>query len=141
MTSSIGIPQKIEVATPLKYVKIYSDQSGESHFSDEEASFTLVDYAPPAPQISVSEALKAESVVFISSPPGWQGDWHPAPRRQLMFFLCGELDVEVSDGEIRRFPPGSVVLLEDTLGKGHITKVVSKERLYMVAVPLKDNSK
>jgi hypothetical protein len=30
--------------------------------------------------------------------------------------------VEVSDGEKRVFGPGSVLLVEDTTGKGHITR-------------------
>ena len=46
-----------------------------------------------------SDANRAESVAVISSPAGWYGDWHPAPRRQLMFCLAGELEVQVSDGE------------------------------------------
>ena len=74
-------PLSIEVAAPLHYVRIYSDSNGQSHFGEEEAIFQLVDYAPPAPPISVSEVFVAEGVSFISSPSGWFGDWHPAPRR------------------------------------------------------------
>ena len=72
----------------------------------------------------------------MSSPPGWHGDWHPAPQRQWIIILSGELEVEVSDGEIRIFGPGSVVLVEDTFGKGHVSRVVSRERVYCVVVPL-----
>ncbi len=127
----------IEVAPPLSYVRIYSDPDGETHFSDEQLTFTLVDYAPLAPPISVSENLASESSTLISSPPGWYGDWHPAPRRQMMFLLSGELEVKVSDGETRRFSPGSVSLLQDTKGRGHASRVVGSERVYMVAIPLK----
>jgi uncharacterized cupin superfamily protein len=80
--------------------------------------------------------IKAEGVLFISSPSNWHGDWHPAPRRQFYFPLSGELEVEVSDGEVRRFSSGDVLLLEDTFGKGHISRVVSNERGYAVFVPL-----
>jgi steroid delta-isomerase-like uncharacterized protein len=131
-------PGEIEVSGPLPYARLYCDESGASHFADEVMPFTLVDYAPPAPPISVSAVLEAESVAIISSPPGWHGDWHPAPRRQLMFVLAGELEVEVVDGERRRFGPGSAVLVEDTSCKGHISSVVGDERGYMVAVPLRD---
>lgn len=126
----------IEVSEPLAYVRIFSDAVGESHFSDEEIPFTLVDYAPPAPPVSVSTPMDAESVVFLSSPPGWHGDWHPAPRKQLMFLLSGELEVEVSDGEVRRFYSGAVILVEDTSGKGHVSRVVGEKRGYMAAIPL-----
>jgi quercetin dioxygenase-like cupin family protein len=130
-------PLSIEVAAPLHYVRIYSDANGQSHFAEEKATFQLVDYAPPALPISVSEVFAAEGVSFISSPPGWFGDWHPAPRRQFIFMLIGELEVEVSDGEVRKFVPGAVLLVEDTTGKGHISRVISKERAYLAVVPLK----
>jgi hypothetical protein len=125
------------VANPLRYMRVYSDPSGESHFGDEEMSFQLVDFAPPAPPISVSEIFKTTGEAFvISSPPGWFGDWHPAPRRQLMFSLAGELEVQVSDGETRRIGPGTILLVEDTVGKGHVTRVLGDERGFMVTVPL-----
>ncbi|MGD8538512.1 MAG: cupin domain-containing protein [Candidatus Aminicenantes bacterium] len=126
----------IEVAEPLAYVRIYSDLNGQSHFDKEEITFQLVDYAPPAPPISVSEALVAESVHFISSPSGWFGDWHPAPRRQFVFMLTGTMEVEVSDGEKRKFVPGDVLLVEDTSGAGHISRAVGNERAYLAVVPL-----
>jgi hypothetical protein len=46
------------------------------------------------------------------------------PRRQFIVHVEGEVEVEVSDGEVRRFSPGSVVLVEDTHGTGHITRPV-----------------
>jgi len=129
-------PQEIKVADPFKYTRIYTDEDGVSHFGVTEVTFTLAEYAPPAPPISVSKGMNVESVVFISSPPGWHGDWHPVPRRQIMFCLAGELEVQVSDGMVRRFGPGSVVLVEDTEGKGHISRVVGTERVFMAALPM-----
>ncbi len=130
-------PLPIKAAAPLQYVRIYSDSNAQSHFGEVEATFQLMDYAPPAPPISVSEVFAAEGVSFISSPSGWFGDWHPAPRRQFIFMLSGELEVEVSDGEVRKFVLGAVLLVEDTTGKGHISRVVGKERAYLAVVPLK----
>lgn len=126
----------IAVADPLPYVRVYSDAEGESHFEDAELSFTLADFAPPAPPISVSEAMAADTVAVISSPAGWYGDWHPAPRRQLMFMLVGELEVQVSDGQVKRFRAGDVFLVEDTTGKGHVSTVVGDVRCFIANVPL-----
>ena len=42
-----------------------------------------------------------------------------------------------SDGEVRRFPPGALLLLEDTTGKGHITRIVSEEAVLIFSVALK----
>jgi hypothetical protein len=130
----------MEVSEPLQYLRIYSDDDGESHFADEEFPFNLVDFAPPAPPISVTDFMRAENVGIISSPSGWHGDWHPAPRRQLLFCLSGELEVQVSDGEIRRIGRGCAVLTEDTQGKGHVTRVTSDERVYMATVALSPSS-
>ncbi len=144
LSFSIGRAQiqfdSIKVSDPFQYVRLFSDSNGDSHFSEEELSFQLVDFAPPAPPISVSEVMKSSGETFIiSSPSEWYGDWHPVPRRQLFFTLYGELEVEVSDGEIRTFKPGSVLLGEDTIGKGHISRIISEERVYMVVIPLPEH--
>ena len=49
---------------------------------------------------------------------------HVAPRRQLAVILMGVLEVECGGGEVQRFGPRTIVLLEDTTGAGHITRVV-----------------
>jgi hypothetical protein len=46
--------------------------------------------------------------------------------------------VTASDGAVRRFPAGSVLLLEDTTGKGHSSRIVSDEDVLIVAVALAD---
>jgi len=126
----------VPLAEPFQYTRLFADDAGASRFADEEMEFALVDFAPPAPAISLSKASAAQSVALMSSPPGWHGDWHPAPQRQLIIILSGELEVEVSDGQVRIFGPGSVVLVEDTFGEGHVSRVVRRERVYCVVVPL-----
>ena len=59
-----------------------------------------------------------------------------APRRQLIIHLAGEAEVEVSDGEVRRFGPGSVMLVEDVSGKGHRTRRVGDAIRETVFLPL-----
>jgi hypothetical protein len=56
-------------------------------------------------------------------PSGMGGvDWHNPPQRLLVLWLSGEVEFEMSDGDVRRLPAGSVVLAEDTSGKGHISR-------------------
>jgi hypothetical protein len=127
---------KIPLAEPLNYTRLYADSTGASHFEDTEFTFTLIDFAPPAPPISISEIFDSKNMFVISSPSGWHGDWHPAPQKQFLFILSGELEVEASDGEMRRFGPGAAILVEDTFGKGHISRIVSDIRGYAVVVPI-----
>jgi hypothetical protein len=52
-------------------------------------------------------------------------DWHVAPGRQFAMNIRGELECEVSDGATRVVGPGDPVFLTDTVGKGHITRLLS----------------
>ncbi len=108
----------------MKYLRIYRDVDGVSHFEELEIELSSVEYAPPAPTIDVSAPFAAERAVFFSMPVGWFGDWHPTPRRQLYCNLGGRLEVAVSDGESHILDRGDVVLLEDLDGAGHTTRVV-----------------
>lgn len=110
-----------------RYVRIYADRDGESHFEDVEVVLSPMNYAPPASPLEVSAAVDAHRFVFVGGASGWVGDWHPSPKRQFVFILRGVFEVRVSDGEVRSFGPGSVVLLEDTVGRGHFTRITSEE--------------
>jgi len=68
--------------------------------------------------------IAATRMMFAQLPPDWLDDWHPAPRRQYWVGILGTVEATVSDDEVRRFASGSVVLLEDLRGKGHVTRVV-----------------
>ena len=119
-----------------RYVRVYADADGESHFGDVEVALTPTNYAPPASPLDVSAAVDAERFVFVGGPSGWEGDWHPSPKRQFVFMLRGVCEVRVSDGEVRSFGPGSVVLLEDTVGRGHFSRIKSEEFGLMAMVHL-----
>ena len=45
----------------------------------------------------------------------------------MFFVLSGEWEVTASDGESRRFAAGDALLVEDTTGKGHSSRVISEE--------------
>jgi quercetin dioxygenase-like cupin family protein len=120
----------------MKYTRIYCDVDGESHFEDVYVEVAPVDFAPPASPLNLAAPLEAERAVLCEFPAEWFGDWHPTPRRQFIFQMSGELEVQVSDGEIRRFSAGSLGLLEDTSGKGHLTRVVGNSGVDAVFVQL-----
>lgn len=72
----------------------------------------------------LSDPLAADSVIFRETGADYDYDWHPAPARQLVVLLDGEIEIEVGAGEVRRFGGGEILLLEDTTGRGHRTRNV-----------------
>ena len=109
------------------HTRIYTDEDGETHFDDVAVSLAIVDFAPPAPPMGLSQGAPASDVRFLGAPAGWDSQPHPTPRRQYVVMLRGICEAETSDGDVRRFPPGEVVLVEDTHGKGHRTRIVGDE--------------
>lgn len=87
-----------------------------------EVDIELVDAGPIG---RLSEPWSANGVVFRETAAGYDLDWHCAPQRQLIVLLDGEIEVEVTSGEKRRFRGGDVVLVEDTTGTGHRTRTVN----------------
>ena len=111
----------------VTFVRLYADTDGESHFEDVVAPLASTNFAPSIPPLNLSELIQATQTGFLGAPAGWQGDFHPSSGRNLFFVISGEWEIEASDGEIRRFGPGSILLVEDTTGKGHASRVISEE--------------
>jgi len=109
--------------TTIQYLRIYADANGCSHLEEKLLELETNDYAPPAPSLYTSLPISAEKCVFLELPVGWYGVWHPTPVRQWMVFMSGEVGVEAGDGEQRILKAGDVLMLEDTHGKGHLSKV------------------
>jgi hypothetical protein len=120
----------------VNYTRIYCDATGESHFEDVSVPVAPINFAPPAPPVSVAAPIRAERLILAELPLAWSSNWHAAPQRQFYFHLSGTLEVKVSDGQVRQFSPGSLVLLEDTTGKGHCTRVLGSAVVKGVFVQL-----
>ena len=118
------------------YPRLYADEQGESHFEDVEIDLAPTDYTPPAPPLDLSSFTAATQFGFMRAPPGWSSDWHPSSSRNIFVVLGGEWEVTASDGEARRFAAGSVLLVEDTSGKGHASRVMSDTDSLAVMVQL-----
>jgi hypothetical protein len=120
----------------MNYTRIYCDATGESHFEGVSISLAPVNFAPPAPPVSVAAPTEVERLILAEFPLEWASTWHPAPHRQFYFQLSGTLEVKVSDGQVRQFSAGSLVLLEDITGKGHCTRVLGSAVVKAVFVRL-----
>ena len=115
----------------MKYFRIYAGPDGESHFEDVE-----VPLQTGGAQSELSATIPVTGIIFRRSPADQYVDWHPAPRRQFVITLSGEAEIEASDGEVRHIGPGTVMLAEDTTGKGHITRGVGTAERISLFVPL-----
>ena len=120
------------------YSRLYSDSAGESHFEDVEVELSLVDFAPPSPKMALSDFMPAEQTGFLAAPAGWTGDWHVSSARNLFVVISGQWEIEASDGTKRLFSPTDVLLVEDTRGKGHRSRVISAEESIAFLVQLPD---
>ena len=118
----------------IEYLRIYTDSAGCSHFETLKISLESNNYAPPARPLYTSSPEPANKIVFLELPAGWYGDWHPTPVRQWLTLITGACEFEAGDGERCRRKAGDIVMLDDTAGKGHRTKVLGKVPLRITAV-------
>jgi hypothetical protein len=108
----------------MNYTRMFADDNGETHFEDVE-----VPAADNGRSSMLSDVFRVKGLQFRYTRPDYDLDFHNAPRRQFIVNLTGGVEIEVSDGEVRRFEPGTVFLAEDTNGKGHKSRALDgKER-------------
>ncbi|BCZ81768.1 hypothetical protein PTKU64_54430 [Paraburkholderia terrae] len=122
------------MAFALSFPQLFSDSSGESHFASVNLQLVTRNFAPPAASFDVSDFADATRCGFLRAPGGWVGDLHPSPMRMWAFILSGEVEFEASDGERRRVAAGGAILLEDTTGKGHQSRVIGEAPALLAVV-------
>ena len=98
---------------------LFENDVGVSHFRDIDVAWEDI---RPSDKFSAREA--ASGIIFRETIEGFTVDWHPAPRRQYVINLDAAVIITADDGETRFIPPGEIVLVEDTTGRGHISKFV-----------------
>ena len=130
--------QPIEQTARVRYVRIYADSDGASHFEDAELSAEVRHLADGVPPLTVAGPLPAREIMFLEQ-SGDAAEWHRhvTPSRRWIIVLEGHLERVVSDGERRLFGPGDVVLREDTTGEGSLTVPVG-ERVQFLMIPTGD---
>ena len=76
------------------------------------------------------------ALIFRETLPEYDLDWRPTPRRQYIINLDGGVQITASDGGQRGIGAGEVILVEDTSGKGHLSKNLEAKLRYSVFVPI-----
>jgi hypothetical protein len=130
------------VPKPIIITRIFTGPDGLSHAEDIELKL--------GPR-GVADMLKATGAEFSRRPPTPGADphntaaspadskeWHTGPARQFAITLTGNSEVEVSGGVHVAAGPGHINLIEDTTGKGHITRNFGPEDRVVITIPLAD---
>ena len=105
---------------------MYTGPDGKSHLEEQN----LADHP------ILRNPQTAKHIVFAQQPAGTFIDWHPAPQRQYVILLSGELEIGLGDGTTRRFGPGDARLVEDTTSQGHTTRFIGVGPVVTAVIPL-----
>jgi len=114
--------------------RLYTGPDNQTHAEDVELKFT------PGNPNEVSKMLPVNGAELHRGAPGRVSDWHRGPRHQYVITLSGEGEIEVAGGKKIRSGPGHIELIEDTTGKGHITRVLGNEERVTLQLPIVDSS-
>ena len=106
--------------------RLYTGSDNESHIDPVDLSQTP----------DWMQAQDTTHIPFREAPVGNFQDWHPAPRRQYIIIVSGELEIGLSDGTKHVFGPGDARLVEDTTGKGHTTATHGTIPCVTATIPL-----
>lgn len=115
----------------MRIHNLYADAGGQSHWRDLE-----VEWVEQTPGGRLSQRLPATGIIFREVPAQYDLDWHPAPRRQYIINLDAGVEITASDGESRVIGAGEVILVEDTRGKGHLSRAVEGKVRRCIFVPI-----
>ena len=121
--------------SPIAITRLYTGADGQTHEERIEIKLTRSNLYSEA---DASEAVKVSEAQVFRLPKGRVLDWHNPARRQYVVTLSGRGEVEIAGRQKLLLNPGRVVLLENTTGKGHITRSVGSEDLTLLIVPLAD---
>ncbi len=116
----------------MRCLRIYATPDGESHFGDVGIPTAKRSIFPDSAPFELSAHYPASRVRFTRIPAGMREvAWHRVPERVLTVRLNGSVEYETSDGDVRHVPAGDFVLVEDTHGKGHISRHSADEQIVL----------
>jgi hypothetical protein len=118
----------------MTYLHLYTDKDGESRMKEERITFSEARAGGPM----IARLAKTEGAAFRRLEAGGFEDWHPAPQRWFLVALKGISEVTTSDGKVRRLTPGTLMLMDDTSGKGHQTRAIGPEDHVALVVPVEN---
>jgi quercetin dioxygenase-like cupin family protein len=125
-----GMVMAAQTHKPLFMTRLYTGPDNQTHAEEVEMKFT------PGNPSEVFKMMQVNGAELHRAAAGSVDDWHRAPRRQYVITLSGRGELEVAGGKKIVVGPGNIDLVEDTTGKGHITKVIGAEDRVTLQLPL-----
>jgi hypothetical protein len=112
----------------MDLIRVYTGEDGAAHFEEVD----------PLKSEEWSKGLAASHCSIREMAAGTVMDWHPAPRRQIVIHISGQLEIVLRDGTSHLFGPASARLMDDVTGSGHLTRVVGNEPVLQAVIHLAD---
>jgi hypothetical protein len=120
------------IESHVEISQIVADSSGETHFTTEKVKWN---YWFDGGRITTRKPVT--SFQFYHLHKGLDMGLHPAPHKQFVLIIQGTLQIETSNGEQRKFSPGSVFLVTDIEGtRGHKSCVIGKEDVFVAVLAI-----
>ena len=120
IVGNIAIPHGVVMAQarkPMMITRIYTGPDNLAHSEEVEMNFNG----------DVAKMLNVTGAELHRGAPGRVSDWHRGPSHRYVITMSGRGELEVAGGKKIPVEPGHIELIEDTTGKGHITRVVGGE--------------
>ena len=129
-----AIPTAVVMAQtnkPLMAMRLFTGPDNQTHAEEVALNFDATK------RVQVAKLIATGNAELHRTAGGNVEDWHRAPRRQYVITLSGHGELEIAGGKKIEVGPGSIDLVEDTTGKGHITRVVGDRRSRDAAIALR----
>jgi quercetin dioxygenase-like cupin family protein len=133
MVGRVAIPSadaQAQTHQSMFMTRLFTGPDNQTHAEEVEVKFTA---GSPNEAFNMGQVTGAE---LHRGAAGRVSDWHRGPRRQYVITLSGRGELEVAGGKKISVGPGHIELIEDTTGKGHITRVVGTEERVTLQLPL-----
>ena len=113
----------------MRIARLFTGDDGQAHWDEIEIELVR----PDGKLTAFGPEEAAVGVQFAAVPPQATGPWHNAPRRQYLVVLEGTLTLEIGDGTIRAFGPGTAFLVDDLTGQGHRQPATTESCTVLIA--------
>lgn len=127
---------------PVVITRIFTGPDGLSHAEDIEVALTTRGatemFRATGAEFSVRPPTRGATPSFTGATDPAAPEWHTGPARQFVITLAGQSEVEVSGGVHVPAGPGHINLIEDTTGKGHVTRNFGPDDRIALTIPLAD---